>query len=819
MSNPLPLPGALHPVNPFPGLRPYEASETHLFFGRDAQVDALLRRLGSARLLAVVGTSGCGKSSLVRAGLLPALAGGYLAEVGSRWRIAVMRPGTDPIDRLAHALALDGGPDEVAQVETTLRRSSLGLIEAVRVSPAGGDATLVVVDQFEELFRFQETDADPAEAAAFVKLLLEAAAQRELPIYVLLTMRSDFLGDCAQYHGLPEALNEGQYLVPQMTRDQRREAVEGPAAIAGAAATPRLMQRVLNEAGDDPQALPVLQHALTRTFARWLAAGGLGPLDLDQYEAAGGMADALDRHADEVFDALPDAERPVAERVFRALTERDASGRERRRPARLRALFTITGAATEEERARVRSVIQTFSAPGSGFLTVSRPPDAGEDDAVVDITHESLIRAWTQLRVWVRDEALSADWFKRIVRSAELHARQEEGHWRDPGLAFAIAVSERNRWNADWAGQYGGRFELAMRFLQESARAQDEERRTERAREAEAHETQEHALRTRRLAGLAGTGVLVFAALAGVAWIGWSRTNRALKEATEARRLAEARRQEAVAVRQEAVDQRSTLLREQRDLVTQVESLQKDGEQLASVVRSRVPAAVRPSEILSRALRADRSADRLGLVGRKRPFGPGYSVSGESSGLGSACCLVRRDGRHYLLGLTLVFGTREGASVLQPGTGSPDSAPVARLTFAGTDPLTSAALAELLPGIQFDPRLIVTNKPFVGTNEAVAVKDRVHLLGRGSGYVSGDVLRVGATEIETTGLSTGGDAGAPVFDDAQRLVGVLWGSADRRNGDRISRVIPIRRLLAEAGAELDTSAATATGAPAPARAN
>ena len=250
MSNPLPLPGALHPVNPFPGLRPYEASETHLFFGRDAQVDALLRRLGSARLLAVVGTSGCGKSSLVRAGLLPALAGGYLAEVGSRWRIALMRPGTDPIDRLAHALALDGGPDEVAQVETTLRRSSLGLIEAVRVSPAADDATLVVVDQFEELFRFQETDADPAEAAAFVKLLLEAAAQRELPIYVLITMRSDFLGDCAQFQGLPEAINDGQYLIPRMTRDERRFAITGPVGVTRGKISEPLVNRLMNDVGD-----------------------------------------------------------------------------------------------------------------------------------------------------------------------------------------------------------------------------------------------------------------------------------------------------------------------------------------------------------------------------------------------------------------------------------------------------------------------------------------------------------------------------------------------------------------------------------------
>jgi hypothetical protein len=195
--------------NPFPGLRPFEPHESFLYFGRDDQIDELLARLEQTRFLAVVGTSGGGKSSLIRAGLLPALQRGYMTGAGSRWRVALFRPGDDPIGGLAKALD---------QPRETLDRSSLGLVEATRdLRLDGRENLLVVVDQFEELFRFHKLAVardGGDEAAAFVKLLLRASEQSEVPSYVVLTMRSDYLGDCAQFRGLPEALNSGQYLVP-----------------------------------------------------------------------------------------------------------------------------------------------------------------------------------------------------------------------------------------------------------------------------------------------------------------------------------------------------------------------------------------------------------------------------------------------------------------------------------------------------------------------------------------------------------------------------------------------------------------------------
>ena len=263
--------------NPFPGLRPFGSEEDYLFFGRETIVDELLTRLRETRFLAVLGSSGSGKSSLVRAGLIPSLYSGYMSGAGSSWRIAVMRPGTDPIGNLALALnqpdVLESpiGDRQASSVltEVTLRRSDLGLIECARLARIPPeDNLLIVVDQFEELFRFKRSgnSADARdEAVAFVKRLLSASEQQDLPIFVILTMRSDFVGECNEYPGLPRAINKGQYLVPRMSREQLRSAIAGPVLVAGGEISPRLLVRLLNDVGDNPDRLPILQHALMRT--------------------------------------------------------------------------------------------------------------------------------------------------------------------------------------------------------------------------------------------------------------------------------------------------------------------------------------------------------------------------------------------------------------------------------------------------------------------------------------------------------------------------------------------------------------------------
>jgi WD40 repeat protein len=478
-------------TKPYPGLRSFEVHESHLFFGREGLSEQLITKLAATRFLVVVGTSGSGKSSLVRAGLLPALYGGFMVSAGSAWRVAIMRPGHDPLGNLAQALnqpevygseAATNRAIQNAVTEAMLRRGSLSLVEVVRLqNMPTTESLLVVADQFEELFRVEpgaQVEDRENDNAAFVKLLLAATTQRAIPIYVVLTMRSDYLGDCAQFWDLPEAINAGQYLIPRLTREQRREAITGPIAVGGAEMTPRLINRLLNDVGDNPDQLPLLQHALMRTWDEWRdkrpahAAVHEGvALDFCCYEAIGGMEQALSRHADEAFAALPDdRHRVVAEKIFKALTEKGPDNREIRRRVRLGALCAVADA-TEGE---VIAVVEAFRAEGRSFLM----PSVGTElthESLIDISHESLIRGWKghgndqkRLKEWVEEEAQSARVYRRLAETAELHQEGKAGLWGDPDLQLALDWEEQNKPNQDWAQRYHPGFEAAIAFLRKS---------------------------------------------------------------------------------------------------------------------------------------------------------------------------------------------------------------------------------------------------------------------------------------------------------------------------------------------------------------
>ena len=498
--------------NPFPGLRPFKSDEDYLFFGREDQTLALLQRLGRNRFLAVVGASGSGKSSLVRAGLLPALHGGFMEQEVASWHIALFRPGSNPIHALAGALnelALFGSTDEArvavqaAILEATLRRGALGLVDvAEQTRMPEGENLLIVVDQFEELFRFkaQAKSVEASnDAAAFVKLLLEAARTEHVPIYVVLTMRSDYLGDCSQFRNLPETINDCQFLVPRMTRTQRQMAIEGPVAVGGAAMTPRLVQRLLNDVGDNPDQLPILQHALMRTWNYWKEhRSNNEALDISHYEEVGGLAHALSQHGDEVYDELPDERsREIAEALFKRLTDKGLDARGIRRPTQLDELCAVCQAFDETLEAvteKVKAVIEAFRRPGRSLLM----PPAGtplEADTMIDISHESLMRVWDKLKGhdekigWLEEEAESARTYRRLAERAVDYEAGRETLLHDPQLQLALNWRDEDQPTAAWAGRYDPdpehpRFETAVAFLKASedlrereAREREEEQR------------------------------------------------------------------------------------------------------------------------------------------------------------------------------------------------------------------------------------------------------------------------------------------------------------------------------------------------------
>ncbi|MGZ5481320.1 MAG: tetratricopeptide repeat protein [Pyrinomonadaceae bacterium] len=571
-------------TNPFPGLRPFESTEDHLFFGRDGQSDELLRRLRRSRFLAVLGTSGSGKSSLVRAGMLPSLYGGLMTDAGSSWRVALFRPGHNPIGNLAKALSnpqvLGSGDDDDDDaalqrtiVEATLRRSALGLVEATRQArmPAN-ENLLVVVDQFEEIFRFRRMSKGTGpedESAAFIKLLLEAKKRIDVPVYIVITMRSDFLGDCAQFRDLPEAINDGQYLIPRMTRDQRREAITGPVAVGGGEIAGRLVNRLLNDVGDDPDHLPILQHALMRTWDLWIDDRRNGePIDLRHYEAVGTMAEALSRHADEAYAELPnDRSRALAERLFKSLTEKGSDNREIRRPTRVSEIAAIA----EATPAEIIPVIEPFRQQGRSFLM---PPAsvALDENSLIDISHESLIRGWTRLRKWVDEEARSANIYRRIADTALLHREGRAGLWHDPDLALALRWREENRPNATWAQHYHPEFETAMAFIEASKTAKEAEiAERERARRRKARQT-------RIVATVFAVLFFIAAGFGGFALYASNRAYAARNEALVARNEALEEKKRADVARSEAVKEKNNAVESEKRAVASEQTAREEEE-------------------------------------------------------------------------------------------------------------------------------------------------------------------------------------------------------------------------------------------------
>ncbi len=407
---------------PFPGLRPYGEEDSAWFFGRSAEINDLLKRLRRLHFVAVVGASGSGKSSLVRAGVLPQVRDGYL---DAEWLMATFRPGDRPIANLAEALAPVLPHQSTAMLREALESGPRGLVLSLDTlaEPAPGSVThkvLLVVDQFEELFQYAQRAGEAAqeEVKQFLKLLLTAAASDDVPVYVMVTMRIEWLNECATYVGMAEAINEGLYLVPQMSRQQFSRAILGPLDLAGGTITGSLVDRMLNDLDSRSDQLPVMQHALMRI---WERSGAHAAFDLAVYEAVGTFSNCLSAHAEEVYAELDSRGKLVAEKLFRAITQVNRN-RKVRRPRPVSEISAETGVPLPE----LAAVIEAFRRPGRSFL-VSTEGSLGTH-SVIDLSHEALIRQWTRLGHWVDAEAEVVSRLQRLREDASDWDRDHQAY-------------------------------------------------------------------------------------------------------------------------------------------------------------------------------------------------------------------------------------------------------------------------------------------------------------------------------------------------------------------------------------------------------
>lgn len=504
---------------PYLGLRPFEVEDSKYFWGRKNHVEDLCGRLAGHRFIAVVGLSGAGKSSLVKAGLIPRLRAGWLPKATSDWLIAVMTPANSPVDRLSESLIKaitafsDDADNEFSLPEAhnepplpeiswdhtfdrRLKGSDDGLREAiVSVHLPETTQVLLIVDQFEELFRFDqlsrfEKQSKRDESQDFVRKIINATANDAARIYVVITMRSEFMGDCAAYAGLAEAINNGIYLTPRLTIEQLQSAISVPAQLQKQIIEPELVARLVNEVTTDQDQLPVLQHALMRC---WRKRQTGEKFDLALYQRIKGNKNALDSHANRVLEQIAssedgDALRKIVEKLFKRITKIGSKeGLRKETDAGVRDAATLAEICHQigERPEDVKKIINEFRTPARAFL---RPldPEQLTPESVIDITHESLIRKWDLLKTWVTEEEDAASAYKKLLAAEEDYAKRLEANHarvsyaglsaippellRQGEIAYFHQFLEKQHWNKNWAERYGGKYDEAIAFLDASIR-------------------------------------------------------------------------------------------------------------------------------------------------------------------------------------------------------------------------------------------------------------------------------------------------------------------------------------------------------------
>jgi WD40 repeat protein/basic membrane lipoprotein Med (substrate-binding protein (PBP1-ABC) superfamily)/DNA-binding SARP family transcriptional activator/energy-coupling factor transporter ATP-binding protein EcfA2 len=459
----LPAPGS----PPYKGLEYFDVGDADLFFGREKLTAHLAGRLREGeRLLFVVGASGSGKSSLVRAGLIPALKRGEPLFDGSNppegspdWLLHVIQPTAQPLETLATSLCHDEPyPPSVAALIDDLHQDPRTLHLCARRLCQAQDAPrlLLVVDQFEELFTLCQ---DEGERTAFIANLLTAVDPDSAgPTTVVVTLRADFYAHCAQYPQLRQQLAKHQEYIGPMSSEELRQAIEEPARQGAWEFEPGLVDLILRDVRGQPGSLPLLSHALLETWRR--RRGRI--LTLKSYAESGSVHGAIARTAETIYQqGLNDAQQAIARQIFLRLTELGEDAPETRRRAQTSELLPSI-----DQRPEVKAVLEKLVA--ARLVTVS------EDYA--EVSHEALIREWPTLRGWLEEDRQGFMLHRQLTEAAltwESMERDESILYRGARLASAL----------EWSQEHQDEVNILEREFLEASRDLAEQRQRERERQ------------------------------------------------------------------------------------------------------------------------------------------------------------------------------------------------------------------------------------------------------------------------------------------------------------------------------------------------
>jgi hypothetical protein len=446
--------------NPFPGFRPFRRDESHLFFGRKDESEQILAKLQQHRCVTVIGEAGTGKTSLVSCGLIPLLdASGEQA-----WKIITFTPGTDPFRNMADAIEEQMIPGEEA-ARKPFPEDPDGIAGMIRVFDATSEnKILIVIDQFEELFRYGSlSPAGSAVAARFVDSLVRTVNQVTQEIYTIISIRSEFIGECTRFPGLTQVINDGNFLISRMREDQYREVIEEPLKFAGVSIDPELVNIIVDSIGERADHLPVLQHLMMKIWECWQQFDDPAkPIRIEEYEAAGSISGALSLHADEVYRNLDNESRVICEKMFRMITGKRPDNSGFRRPVAAIDILSVACCRSEE----LFDVIQQFR---HRSLPVLLSSDAKPDPStIIDISYECFISHWYRLGEWIDAEVSSVQMYMKLSTAAAMYQQGKTGLLKNPDLQAASEWRNREKPGLEWARSYDPAFERVMVYLRTS---------------------------------------------------------------------------------------------------------------------------------------------------------------------------------------------------------------------------------------------------------------------------------------------------------------------------------------------------------------
>ncbi len=421
------------PDNPYKGLHAFQSADYQDFFGREKITAKLVKRFGEtgefSRFLAVVGPSGSGKSSLVKAGLIPALWRGDLPG-SEKWFVVEMLPGAHPLDELEIAL-MKVAANQAGNLHEHLLRDNRGLLRtASLILPDDGSDLVLVIDQFEEVFTLVDQES---ERVMFLNLLYAAVTESRSRVRIVVTLRADFYDRPLNYSDFGELVHSRLETIMPLSADELESAIARPANRVGVSFEPGLVSSIVADVNYQPGALPLLQYALTELFER--RQGRVLPRE--GYHAIGGTVGALARRADELYLNLHNDERELVKQMFlRLVTLGEGTEDTRRRTPRSELLAIAPNTDTMDE------IIDNFT----GYWLLSLDTNPRTRSPIVEVAHEALLREWEQLRIWLNE---SRDEIK-LQRQLALMAAEWSAANRNPSyLAHGSRSEQFERWAAE----------------------------------------------------------------------------------------------------------------------------------------------------------------------------------------------------------------------------------------------------------------------------------------------------------------------------------------------------------------------------------